>query len=81
MRVGHALAPTAARCAAARWSRPLSGDALEPGASAVIETLFESAVSAHGPTVAALPDGKEKLEFYAFFKQATEGDVAGDRRA
>ena len=27
MRVGHALAPTAARCAAARWSRPLSGDA------------------------------------------------------
>ncbi|EGB10844.1 hypothetical protein AURANDRAFT_17864, partial [Aureococcus anophagefferens] len=25
------------------------------------------------------PDGKEKLEFYAFFKQATEGDVAGDR--
>ena len=79
LRVGHALAPTAARCAAARWSRPLSGDALEPGASAVIETLFESAVSAHGPTVAALPDGKEKLEFYAFFKQATEGDVAGDR--
>ncbi|KAH8044955.1 hypothetical protein JL722_14436 [Aureococcus anophagefferens] len=64
-----------------RWSRPLSGDALEPGASAVIETLFESAVSAHGPTVAALPDGKEKLEFYAFFKQATEGDVAGDRPA
>lgn len=32
-----------------------------------------------GPTVASLPDGMEKLELYALFKQATDGDVSGSQ--
>lgn len=40
---------------------------------------FETAVKERGPTVAALPDGFEKLELYALYKQATDGDVDSSR--
>lgn len=50
-------------------TRPLLGLANE----------FETAVKERGPTVAALPDGIEKLELYALYKQATEGDVNTSR--
>ena len=40
---------------------------------------FDAAVKSHGPAVAALPDGSEKLELYALFKQASSGDATGER--
>ena len=40
---------------------------------------FKTVVAKHGPAVAALPDGVEKLEFYALYKQATAGDVTGEQ--
>jgi len=67
MHAQRLVRPGGALCGARRW---LSGGA---------KSRFDAAVTAHGPSVAALPDGPEKLSFYALFKQATEGDVGGSR--
>ena len=44
-----------------------------------VESDFKEAVSQRSLAVRALPDGLEKLELYALYKQATVGDVNADR--
>mmetsp|Transcript_61377 Transcript_61377/g.168508 ORF Transcript_61377/g.168508 Transcript_61377/m.168508 type:complete len:703 (-) Transcript_61377:41-2149(-) len=44
-----------------------------------VAAAFEAACSEHGAAIYALPDGLEKLNFWALYKQATCGDAAGDR--
>jgi len=43
-----------------------------------LKSEFEAAVAA-SRTLKSMPDNATLLELYALFKQATEGDVKGDR--
>jgi acyl-CoA-binding protein len=43
-----------------------------------LDTKFEAAQGA-AKKLAAKPDNDTLLELYSYFKQATEGDIAGDR--